>query len=77
MYIFLNPLEAIKVEIPPLGFAILLSAVGVTAFARFVLGRYLAKLFSDGLFENANMGADREKCSACSSISSGVSVVAV
>lgn len=77
MYIFLNPLEAIKVEIPPLGFAILLSAVGVTVFARFVLGRYLAKLFSDGLFENANMATDREECSARSSISSGVSVVAV
>ena len=52
MDIFLNTLKVITVSIPPLGFTLLCLSVGATCFARFVLGRYLAKLFGGALVES-------------------------
>jgi hypothetical protein len=45
MDIFLNPLKMITVSIPPLGFALLCASVACIVFARFVITRYLAKIF--------------------------------
>jgi uncharacterized paraquat-inducible protein A len=45
MDLMLNALGVMTVSIPPLGFTILCVSVGATIFARFVLGRYLARMF--------------------------------
>ena len=77
MYIFLNKLGKINVEIPALGFTILCVAIVSTIFTRFVVGRYLGRIFGGSLADRKTTGLEREESSANSTIESGVSAVVV
>jgi uncharacterized paraquat-inducible protein A len=79
LYIFLNPLGTVIVEIPPLGFILLCAAIISTAAARFLLNRYLSRLFSGSLAESKSAQTVIRQASnnSNSTTSSGVSVIAV